>query len=126
MVTTPRLPKSLRVAWLIYRGNPHCGGQGVYTKYIAREAIALGHHVEVLSGPPYPELDDRVNRLLFAEGSSALLENDGESGLRLRRELFATRLTWHAMWGRRGTRAIASSGFVRVQLRGRGRSRRRS
>lgn len=51
-------PESLRVAWLIYRGNPHCGGQGVYTRYIAREAIALGHHVEVLSGPPYPELDD--------------------------------------------------------------------
>ena len=50
--------ESLRVAWLIYRGNPHCGGQGVYTKYIAREAIELGHHVEVLSGPPYPELDD--------------------------------------------------------------------
>ena len=51
-------PESLRVAWLIYRGNPHCGGQGVYTRYIAREAIELGHHVEVLSGPPYPELDD--------------------------------------------------------------------
>jgi glycosyltransferase involved in cell wall biosynthesis len=58
MASSPRLPESLRVAWLIYRGNPHCGGQGVYTRYIAREAIALGHHVEVLSGPPYPELDD--------------------------------------------------------------------
>ena len=58
MATSPRAPESLRVAWLIYRGNPHCGGQGVYTRYIAREAIALGHHVEVLSGPPYPELDD--------------------------------------------------------------------
>ena len=61
MVTSPRLPESLRVAWLIYRGNPHCGGQGVYTRYIAREAIELGHHVEVLSGPPYPELDDPQN-----------------------------------------------------------------
>ncbi|TMK64735.1 MAG: glycosyltransferase family 1 protein, partial [Actinobacteria bacterium] len=20
----------LRIAWLVYRGNPHCGGQGVY------------------------------------------------------------------------------------------------
>ena len=58
MAASPRTPESLRVAWLIYRGNPHCGGQGVYTRYIAREAIALGHHVEVLSGPPYPELDD--------------------------------------------------------------------
>jgi hypothetical protein len=48
----------LRIAWLIYRGNPHCGGQGVYTRYVARELTALGHQVEVFSGPPYPELDD--------------------------------------------------------------------
>jgi glycosyltransferase involved in cell wall biosynthesis len=58
MAASPRLPESLRVAWLIYRGNPHCGGQGVYTSYIVREAVALGHHVEVLAGPPYPELDE--------------------------------------------------------------------
>lgn len=58
MPSTPRLPESLRVAWLVYRGNPHCGGQGVYTRYLAREVVALGHHVEVLSGPPWPELDD--------------------------------------------------------------------
>jgi glycosyltransferase involved in cell wall biosynthesis len=43
---------------LIYRGNPHCGGQGVYTRYLAREITELGHHVEVLSGQPWPELDD--------------------------------------------------------------------
>lgn len=55
-MTSPRRP--LRVAWLIYRGNPHCGGQGVYTRYLAREITELGHHVEVLSGQPWPELDD--------------------------------------------------------------------
>ena len=48
----------LRIAWLVYRGNPHCGGQGVYTRYMARELTALGHDVTVFSGPPYPELDD--------------------------------------------------------------------
>lgn len=48
----------LRIAWLVYRGNPHCGGQGVYTRYVAREVAALGHHIEVLSGQPWPELDD--------------------------------------------------------------------
>src|SRR3954449_12175362 len=47
----------LRIAWLIYRGNPHCGGQGVYTRYLARELTELGHQVTVLSGQPYPELD---------------------------------------------------------------------
>ncbi len=54
----PATDNPLRIAWLIYRGNPHCGGQGVYTRYVARELAALGHHVEVFSGPPYPELDD--------------------------------------------------------------------
>jgi len=48
----------LRVAWLVYRGNPHCGGQGVYTRYVAREISALGHHIEVLSGQPWPQLDE--------------------------------------------------------------------
>jgi glycosyltransferase involved in cell wall biosynthesis len=51
-------PDRLRIAYLVYRGNPHCGGQGVYTRYLARELARLGHEVEVLSGPPYPELDD--------------------------------------------------------------------
>ena len=50
----------LRVALLAYRGNPHSGGQGVYTRYLARELTDLGHTVEVASGPPYPELDDDI------------------------------------------------------------------
>jgi glycosyltransferase involved in cell wall biosynthesis len=48
----------LRVALLSYRSKPHCGGQGVYVRHLARELCALGHSVEVISGPPYPELDD--------------------------------------------------------------------
>ena len=51
------MPPPLRIAWLVYRGNPHCGGQGVYTRYVAREVTALGHQIEVLSGQPWPELD---------------------------------------------------------------------
>lgn len=50
----------LRVLVCAYRGNPHSGGQGVYTSYLARELRELGHHVEVASGPPYPELDDGI------------------------------------------------------------------
>ncbi len=55
----PPLP-ALRIALLSYRGNPHCGGQGVYVRHLTRALADLGHHVEVLSGPPYPELDERV------------------------------------------------------------------
>lgn len=47
----------LRVAFSVYRGNPTSGGQGVYTKYLSRELQSLGHHVEVFSGQPYPEVD---------------------------------------------------------------------
>jgi len=48
--------RPLRVAYLVYRGNPHCGGQGVYTRALANELTQLGHEITVLSGPPYPDL----------------------------------------------------------------------
>ena len=47
----------LRVALLSYRSKPHCGGQGIYLRHLSRELAALGHHVEVFSGPPYPDLE---------------------------------------------------------------------
>ena len=49
--------RPLRIALLSYRSKPHCGGQGVYVRALSRELVALGHSVDVLSGPPYPELD---------------------------------------------------------------------
>ena len=53
--------RPLRIALLSYRSKPHCGGQGVYVRALSRELVALGHSVEVISGPPYPELDDDVD-----------------------------------------------------------------
>lgn len=50
----------LKIALLSYRGKPHCGGQGVYVHHLSKALTELGHHVEVLSGQPYPVLDDRV------------------------------------------------------------------
>lgn len=46
----------MRICLLTYRGNPTCGGQGVYIKYLSEALKGLGHEVDVLSGPPYPEL----------------------------------------------------------------------
>ncbi len=60
VAAAPPQPGGLRVAFLIYRGNPRCGGQGVYTRHLTRELVALGHSVEVFAGPPWPELDDGV------------------------------------------------------------------
>lgn len=51
---------ALRIALTSYRSKPHCGGQGVYVRHLSRELVALGHRVEVFSGPPYPELDAGV------------------------------------------------------------------
>ncbi|MBU6216729.1 MAG: glycosyltransferase, partial [Acidobacteria bacterium] len=48
----------LRIALLTYRGKPHVGGQGVYVRHLARALHRSGHHVEVLSGQPYPVLDE--------------------------------------------------------------------
>jgi len=50
----------LRIAFLTYRGKPHVGGQGVYTRHLTKALCDLGHEVEVLGGQPYPELDARV------------------------------------------------------------------
>ena len=52
--------RSLRIALLSYRSKPHSGGQGIYVRALSRELAELGHRVEVLSGQPYPELDDGV------------------------------------------------------------------
>ena len=50
----------LRIAYLTYRGKPHVGGQGVYTRHLTKALVDLGHHVEVFGGQPYPILDPRI------------------------------------------------------------------
>ena len=50
----------LRIAFLTYRGKKTVGGQGVYTRQLTRALSDLGHHVEVWSGPEWPETDARV------------------------------------------------------------------
>jgi glycosyltransferase involved in cell wall biosynthesis len=50
----------LRIAYLTYRGKPHVGGQGVYTRHLTKALADLGHSIEVFAGQPYPILDDRV------------------------------------------------------------------
>ena len=52
--------KRLKICLLTYRGNPTCGGQGVYIKHLSKALADAGHHVDVISGPPYPHLDDNV------------------------------------------------------------------
>jgi len=50
----------IRLAYLTYRGKPHVGGQGVYSRHLTKALVDLGHHVEVFSGQPYPVIDPRI------------------------------------------------------------------
>jgi glycosyltransferase involved in cell wall biosynthesis len=51
----------LRIGLLSYRSNPFCGGQGVYVTHLARSLQQLGHHVEIISGPPDPMVPEGVS-----------------------------------------------------------------
>ncbi len=57
--------RPLRICLLSYRSHPYCGGQGVYVRQLSQALGALGHSMDVVSGPPYPELQNgsRLHRL---------------------------------------------------------------
>ncbi|MFE9607580.1 glycosyltransferase family 4 protein [Streptomyces sp. NPDC006012] len=62
--------ESLRIALLTYKGNPFCGGQGVYVRHLSRELARLGHRVEVIGSQPYPVLDEGHPGLTLTELAS--------------------------------------------------------
>ncbi|WP_338320324.1 glycosyltransferase family 4 protein, partial [Streptomyces lonarensis] len=59
MTAGDRADEPLNIAFLTYKGNPFCGGQGVYVRHLSREIARLGHRVEVVGAQPYPVLDDQ-------------------------------------------------------------------
>ena len=67
--------ESLDICLLSYRSNPYSGGQGVYVKYLSRALTELGHSVDVISGKPYPDLDDDVD-LIKLPGENVVDELD--------------------------------------------------
>jgi glycosyltransferase involved in cell wall biosynthesis len=50
----------MKLCFIMYQGNMYSGGQGVYLHYLTRELVRAGHEVHVISGRPYPRLDDGV------------------------------------------------------------------
>ncbi len=50
----------MKICFLSYRGNPYCGGQGIYLMYLARELVKLGHEVHAIVGPPYPPEEEGI------------------------------------------------------------------
>jgi glycosyltransferase involved in cell wall biosynthesis len=51
----------MRICLLSYRAYKYSGGQGIYVKYLTRSLQKLGHSVDVVAGPPYPDLADGIN-----------------------------------------------------------------
>ena len=50
------MKKPLNIAILSYRSAPFGGGQGIYVYELSKTLKKIGHNVDVISGPPYPEL----------------------------------------------------------------------
>ena len=50
----------MKICFLSYRGDMYCGGQGIYLYHITNELHKMGHHIEVIAGPPYPEVAEGI------------------------------------------------------------------
>ena len=53
--------QKLKIAVLSYRSAKFGGGQGVYIRDISFALSLMGHNVDVISGPPYPQLHKGIN-----------------------------------------------------------------
>ncbi len=51
----------MRICLLSYRSYCYSGGQGIYIRYLSRCLRNLGHDVDVVSGTPFPILDEGIN-----------------------------------------------------------------
>tara|TARA_B100000287_G_scaffold205001_1_gene193414 strand:+ start:10312 stop:11565 length:1254 start_codon:yes stop_codon:yes gene_type:complete len=52
--------QKLKIGLLSYRSARFGGGQGVYVKDISSALLSMGHSIDVISGPPYPNLDKKI------------------------------------------------------------------
>ena len=53
--------QKLNIAICSYRSAPFGGGQGIFVFELSRALKNLGHDVDVISGPPYPNLEDEID-----------------------------------------------------------------
>jgi len=66
-----------------YRSHPFSGGQGVYLRHLTKALADLGCRIDVVSGPPYPDLDRRV-RLIRLPSLDLYAEENAFAALRPR------------------------------------------
>ena len=56
-----KLNQKLNIAISSYRSAPFGGGQGIFVYELSRALQSLGHNVDIISGPPYPNLEPEIN-----------------------------------------------------------------
>ena len=56
-----KLNQKLNIAISSYRSAPFGGGQGIFVYELSRALKSLGHNVDIISGPPYPNLEPKIN-----------------------------------------------------------------
>ena len=86
----------MKIGLLSYRSNPFSGGQGIYVKHLSLALIKLGHQVDVISGPPYPDLHEDIN--LIKIPSLNLFELEDNLRLRSFRPSFLFNLADFREW----------------------------
>jgi glycosyltransferase involved in cell wall biosynthesis len=55
------LNQKLNIAISSYRSAPFGGGQGIFIYELSKALQTLGHKVDIISGPPYPNLEPEIN-----------------------------------------------------------------
>ena len=80
----------LRIAILSYRSDPKVGGQGVYVDYLSQALAKAGALVDVISGPPYPQLSKQVRLVKLPSLDLYAQPNFGHYALRPRHLLSPT------------------------------------
>ena len=88
---------TFNICLLGYRSHPHVGGQGIYINYLSKALVDLGHNVDVISGPPYPELDPRVT-LIKMPSLDLFAAEDHVTAIRLHHlKSFSDTFEWFSM-----------------------------
>nr|WP_197501618.1 glycosyltransferase family 4 protein [Hyphomonas sp. Mor2] len=70
------------MAILSYRSDPKVGGQGVYVDYLSSALVEAGASVDVISGPPYPQLSKDVRLVKLPSLDLYAKPNNGHTALR--------------------------------------------
>ena len=73
-----------KIAILSYRSDPKVGGQGVYVDYLSQALVNAGAQVDVISGPPYPQLSKQVRLVKLPSLDLYAQPHNGHYALRLR------------------------------------------